>query len=94
MRNIQARPVRDLRNHYTEIESLLDNHDPVIITKNGRGAAVLINIEDYAKIEEYQHFMYVADKLEEAEKEASSPGAEWKNYKEVFSRLKKKYHDA
>ncbi|MDR1894206.1 MAG: type II toxin-antitoxin system Phd/YefM family antitoxin, partial [Spirochaetales bacterium] len=39
--------VRDLRNHYAEIEKFLENHDPVIITKNGRGAAVLINIEDY-----------------------------------------------
>jgi prevent-host-death family protein len=93
MHNIQARPVRDLRNHYTEIESLLEDHDPVIITKNGRGAAVLINIEDYAEIEKYQHFLYVEEKLKEAEKEAASPGAEWENYKTVFKGLKKKYHD-
>jgi prevent-host-death family protein len=93
MQNIQTRPVRDLRNNYAEIESLLDNHDPVIITKNGRGAAVLINIEDYAKIEEYQHFMYVAEKLDEAEKEAASPNAEWQDYKDVFRRLRKKYND-
>ena len=92
MRNIQARPVRDLRNHYAEIESLLENHDPVIITKNGRGAAVLINIEDYAKMEEYQHIMYIEEKLQEAEKEAASPDAVWEDYKDVFRRLKKKYH--
>jgi prevent-host-death family protein len=93
MGNVQARPVRDLRNNFTEIESLLKNHDPVIITKNGRGTAVLINIDDYAKIEEYQHFIYVAEKLREAEDEAAAPGAEWKNYRDVFRRLKKKYHD-
>jgi prevent-host-death family protein len=46
MQNTQVRPVRDLRNRYVEIEKLVENHDPVIITKNGRGAAVLINIDD------------------------------------------------
>jgi prevent-host-death family protein len=45
MQNTHVRPVRDLRNRYAEIEQLVENHDPVIITKNGRGAAVLINIE-------------------------------------------------
>ena len=34
MQNAQVRPVRDLRNRYTEIEALIENHDPVIITKN------------------------------------------------------------
>jgi prevent-host-death family protein len=92
MRNIQARPVRDLRNRYAEIEALLEDHDPVIITKNGRGAAVLLNINDYAKIEEYQHYLYVAEKLREAEDEANSPDAEWQDYKNVFRKLKKKYH--
>jgi prevent-host-death family protein len=92
MRNVQARPVRDLRNRYAEIEVLLENHDPVIITKNGRGAAVLINIEDYAKLEEYQHILYIEGKLREAEEEAASPGAGLQSYKDVFRRLKKKYH--
>jgi prevent-host-death family protein len=93
MRSVQARPVRDLRNRYAEIEALLENHDPVIITKNGRGAAVLLNIEDYAKIEEYQHYLYIEEKLREAESEATAPGAEWQDYKQVFRRLKKTYHD-
>jgi prevent-host-death family protein len=92
MRSIQARPVRDLRNRYAEIEALLEDHDPVIITKNGRGAAVLLNIEDYARIEEYQHYLYIEDKLREAETEAAAPDAEWQDYKKVFRRLKKKYH--
>jgi prevent-host-death family protein len=93
MRNIQARPVRDLRNRYTEIEALLKDHDPVIITKNGRGSAVLLNIEDYAKIEEYQHYLYIAEKLREAENEAAAPGSEWQDYKKVFRGLKKKFRD-
>jgi prevent-host-death family protein len=92
MQNIQVRPVRDLRNHFTEIEKFLKDHDPVIITKNGRGSAVILNIDDYAKLEEYRHFMYIEEKLKEAEIEAESPGAEWLDYKKAFKQLKNKYH--
>jgi prevent-host-death family protein len=91
MRNIQVRPVRDLRNNYAEVETLIEAHDPVIITKNGRGAAVLLNIDDFAEVEEYLHYKYVAEKLEEAEAEAVSPGARWTDYKTVISRLKEKH---
>jgi prevent-host-death family protein len=91
MRNIQVRPVRDLRNNYAELETLIENHDPVIITKNGRGAAVLLNIEDFAELEEYLHYKYVFGKLEEAEAEAAGPKAKWTDYKTVISRLKAKH---
>jgi PHD/YefM family antitoxin component YafN of YafNO toxin-antitoxin module len=63
----------------------------VIITKNGRGAAVLLNIDDFAEIEEYLHYKYVAEKLGEAEAEAAKPGARWTDYKTVMSRLKEKH---
>jgi hypothetical protein len=43
--------------------------------------------------EEYQHYLYVAEKLREAENEAAAPGAEWQDYKKAFRRLKKTYHD-
>jgi len=92
MYNIHVRPVRDLRNNYTEIESILDEHNSVIITKNGRGTAVLLNIEDFADYEEFLHAKYVAKKLKEAEDEADSPSAEWSDYKDVLSRLRNKYH--
>jgi prevent-host-death family protein len=91
MRNVQVRPVRDLRNNYAELETLIEAHDPVIITKNGRGAAVLLNIDDFAEVEEYLHYKYVAEKLEEAEAEAASPGARWTDYKTVINRLKAKH---
>jgi prevent-host-death family protein len=92
MQSVQARPVRDLRNKYSEIESLLEDHDSVIITKNGRGSAVLLNLEDYSKLEEYRHYMFVAEKLREAEEEENSPDAEWSDYKEVFRNLREKYN--
>ena len=91
MQNVQVRPVRDLRNRYTEIEALVENHDPVIITKNGRGAAVLINIDDYAEVEEYLHIKYVNNKLEEAETEAKKTGVKWKDSKKVLKKLRTKY---
>ncbi|MDR0662583.1 MAG: type II toxin-antitoxin system Phd/YefM family antitoxin [Spirochaetaceae bacterium] len=58
MRNVQVRPVRDLQNNYAELETLIDAHDPVIITKNGRGSAVLLNIYDFAELEEYLHYKW------------------------------------
>ena len=91
MQRTQIRPVRDLRNRYAEIETLVENHDPVIITKNGRGAAVLINIEDYAEMEEYFHIKYVSDKLAEAEAEAKKAGAKWTDSKKALKKLRSKY---
>ena len=91
MQNTHVRPTRDLRNRYAEIERFVENHDPVIITKNGRGAAVLINIDDYAEVEEYLHIKYVNNKLEEAELEANKPGVKWTPYKEALKKLRGKY---
>ncbi|MDR1996754.1 MAG: type II toxin-antitoxin system Phd/YefM family antitoxin [Candidatus Margulisbacteria bacterium] len=93
MRNTHIRPVRDLRNNYAEVAALLKNHDQVIITKNGRGAAVLINYTDYPEIEEYLHYKYMLEKLNEAEEEAASPKVEWLDHKTVFCALRKKYHE-
>ena len=91
MQNTHVRPVRDLRNRYAEIEQLVENHDPVIITKNGRGAAVLINIDDYVEVEEYLHIKYVNDKLEEAELEAKKPDAIWTPYRKALKQLRDKH---
>ena len=91
MQKTQVRPVRDLRNRYAEIEALLENHDPVIITKNGRGAAVLINIDDYAEVEEYLHIKYVSNKLHEAELEAKKTGAKWTDSGKALKKLRSKY---
>ena len=40
-----VRPSRDLRNHYAEISGIIKEHNHVIITNQGRGESVLINIE-------------------------------------------------
>lgn len=64
-----VRPSRDLRNHYAEISEMLKDHDHVIITNHGRGESVLINIEDYAKYEEFLHQRYVAEALAKAKQQ-------------------------
>ena len=45
----QIRPVTDLRNRYPEVESDLAR-GPVVLTKNGYGASVLVSIELYDKL--------------------------------------------
>ena len=57
----QIRPVTDLRNKYSEVEDDLTN-GPVILTKNGYGASVLISLDLYAKQDLYA-------KIAKAEKE-------------------------
>jgi PHD/YefM family antitoxin component YafN of YafNO toxin-antitoxin module len=73
------------------VETLIEARDPVIITKNGRGSAVLLNIDDFVEFEEYLHYKYVAEKLDETEAEAVKPGIRWTDYKAVISRLKEKH---
>lgn len=45
----QIRPVTDLRNHYPEVESDLER-GPVLLTKNGYGASVLVSISLFDKL--------------------------------------------
>lgn len=45
----QIRPVTDLRNHYHEVESDLER-GPVVLTKNGYGASVLVSIGLFDKL--------------------------------------------
>ena len=49
MFSTQIRPVTDLRNRYTEVESDLAK-GPVVLTKNGYGASVLVSISLYDKL--------------------------------------------
>jgi len=88
MLKTQVRPVRDLRNNYAEIEKMLEQHDRVIITKNGVGHSVLINIEDYAKYEEFLHHQFIYDELQKSKSEANDPDTLLVGAADVFSRIK------
>ena len=86
-----VRPSRDLRNHYAEISEMLKDHDHVIITNHGRGESVLINIEDYAKYEEFLHQRYVAEELAKAKQQAADPDTQWADHESVWKTLSKQY---
>ena len=68
MFSTQIRPVTDLRNKYAEVESDLAN-GPVVLTKNGYGASVLVSIALYDKLLSRQK-LYEAISRSEAEIDA------------------------
>ncbi len=48
-----AQPLRSVRDHLSELVDRVEReHDRVVITRNGREAAVLISAEDLAELEE------------------------------------------
>ena len=66
----QIRPVTDLRNRYPEVENDLAR-GPVVLTKNGYGASVLVSIDMYDKLLAKQVF-YEAIARSEAEIDAGN----------------------
>ena len=68
MYSTQIRPVTDLRNKYSEVETDLAN-GPVVLTKNGYGASVLISIRLFDKLMAKQA-IYEAISTSEAELDA------------------------
>ncbi len=63
---IQIRPVSDLRNKFPEIETIVNNGEPVYLTKNGYGAMVVLSLEEYAGLTDS-----IEMKLDEADRQAS-----------------------
>lgn len=60
---MQIRPVSDLRNKYPEVERIvIDQQQPVFLTKNGYGSMVVLSMEQYAALTET-----VTAKLDEAD---------------------------
>ena len=81
------RPVSDLRNKYTEIEDcVMKEGEPVILTKNGYGAMVVMSLEQYAELTDE-----IELKLDEADIAASIDGERY-TAEEVFSRVRERLH--
>lgn len=60
---MQIRPVSDLRNKYPEVEKIvMEQQQPVFLTKNGYGSMVVMSMEQYAALTEG-----VEAKLDEAD---------------------------
>lgn len=84
---IQIRPVSDLRNKFTEIESTVKNGAPVYLTKNGYGSMVVMSIEAYSKLtESIEDALDVADKMAEETNERYS-------HEEMFAKLREAVHE-
>ena len=79
---IQIRPVSDLRNRFTEIESTVKSGEPVYLIKNGYGSMVVLSIEAYSQLTES-----VEDALDVADKTASETKVRY-THNEMFSKLR------
>ena len=63
---IEIRPVSDLRNKFTEIESTVKKGEPVYLTKNGYGSMVVLSLESYSRlVHDIEGDLDVADKAAE-----------------------------
>lgn len=47
---LEIRPVSDLRNKFSEIEKVVEEGQPVFLTKNGYGRMVIMSMKSYAKL--------------------------------------------
>jgi prevent-host-death family protein len=81
---LQIRPVSDLRNKFPEIEDIVKKGEPVYLTKNGYGAMVVMDLEQYAYLTDDTEL-----RLDEADR-AAELSKQRHTHREVFSRLKKR----
>lgn len=84
---IQIRPVSDLRNKFPDIEKIVNNGEPVYLTKNGYGAMVVLSLEMYSRLTDS-----VEIALDEADKAAKEDTRRMK-HEEVFGNLRRKLNE-
>lgn len=49
---IQIKPVSDLRNKFPDFEKIVNEGEPVYLTKNGYGAMVVLSLDAYERLTE------------------------------------------
>lgn len=82
---IQIRPVSDLRNKFPEIEMLVNEGQPVYLTKNGYGARVVLTLEEYASlVDNVEVKLDEADKIAETTEERLSHDDIFQNVRSVI----------
>jgi len=79
---IQIRPVSDLRNKFPEIESVVNEGQPVYLTKNGYGTMVVLSLEMFSNLTDD-----IERKLDEADYSAATSTVRYL-HDDVFSRIK------
>lgn len=80
---IQIIPVSDLRNKFSDIEKIVNEGEPVYLTKNGYGAMVVLSLDAYARMTEG-----VESALDEADRMAMEDKARL-SHEEVFEGLRR-----
>jgi prevent-host-death family protein len=81
----KIRPVSDLRNKFSDISRTVhESHEPVYLTKNGRGDMVVMSLEAYEQ-NLFETEIYL--KLKEAEYQAASIKKRY-SHDEVMSELR------
>ncbi len=64
------RPMSDLKSHGADIvRQVQDTNRPVVLTRHGRGVAVVMSLEDYEEIQELRERQSLRAALREAERE-------------------------
>ena len=81
---IQIRPVSDLRNKFPDIERLVNEGEPVYLTKNGYGAMVVLSLDMYSQLTDG-----VAAALDEGHRAAAEDSRRM-THEEVFGSLRRK----
>ena len=81
---IQIKPVSDLRNKFADIEKLVEEGQPVYLTKNGYGKMVVLSLEAYSKLTDG-----VEVALDEADRLAEEDSTRY-THEEVFSNLRRR----
>ncbi len=84
---IQIKPVSDLRNKFTEIESIVKTGEPVFLTKNGYGSMVVLSIEAYSMLTES-----IEDALDVADKMAEETNKRY-THEEMFTKIREAVND-
>lgn len=81
---IQIKPVSDLRNKFSDIEKIVNQGEPVYLTKNGYGAMVVLSLEMYSRLTDG-----VEKALDEADEAAETDDTRL-THEEVFSNLRRR----
>ena len=81
---IQIRPVSDLRNKFPDIERLVNEGEPVFLTKNGYGAMVVLSLDMYSRLTDG-----VEAALDEADRAAAESNRRM-THEEVFGSFRRK----
>jgi len=84
---IQIRPVSDLRNKFPEIEKIVNEGEPVYLTKNGYGAMVVLSLDKYSQLTDGVEAM-----LDETDRIAKEDSRRM-THEEVFGNLRREIND-